>query len=311
MLTVSSDSDKTLSTVSLLSILVLVGTFCFALYQLFFHPLSKVPGPRIASLTSLWHTYHSFIGDEWALLRRLHQKYGTIVRIGPNEVDISDGSALGPVYVEKGGFLKAPMYDNFHVDGFHTIATTTNPEFRAIRAKPVASLFSQSAIRKGSDEINESIDRFVQRLQELKDASDHSPVDLQEPARVLGFDLLASYLFRDGGNSAPLHNVNSANAVITWMDSYLDAGRLFWFSNDLYNIFIERLGKWRSKAKTLGASPAEAVHEYLLNLPSDGNEEGETYQGRLRSFGVPREQVGDVWWAVSSRSPRYPISPKG
>ncbi|KAL8713669.1 MAG: hypothetical protein Q9220_002195 [cf. Caloplaca sp. 1 TL-2023] len=271
------------------SLLVLPSIFLFALYRLFFHPLSKVPGPWIASLTSVWHTYHSFIGDEWTFLRSLHQEYGRIVRIGPNEVDVSDGAALAPVYVEKGGFLKAPMYDNFHVDGFHTISTTTDPEFRAVRAKAVTSLFSPAAIRKGSDAIEQSVARFVHRLRELKDASNGGPVDLLEPARVLGLDLLAFYFFRHG-YPASLQETNGEESAIAWMSLYLDAGQLFRFPSRLYDMLISRLGRLRS-GKDRPASSAKAVHEYLLGLPVDGSEKRDTYQGRLHDIGVPREQI--------------------
>ena len=82
-------------------------------YRAFFDALRGIPGPLICRLTSLWTYYHSYIGDECTRINELHQKYGPVVRIAPNEVSIADGAALAPIYSEKGGFMKAPCYANF------------------------------------------------------------------------------------------------------------------------------------------------------------------------------------------------------
>jgi len=57
-------------------------------YNLFFHPLRKFPGPVMAGATSWWKAYKEVVKQETLaqLLFDLHAKYGDIVRIGPNEV---------------------------------------------------------------------------------------------------------------------------------------------------------------------------------------------------------------------------------
>jgi hypothetical protein len=58
------------------------------LYNGFFHPLAKFPGPRAAGLTAWWKTYIEVVEQESMvhLLVKLHAEYGDIVRTGPNEV---------------------------------------------------------------------------------------------------------------------------------------------------------------------------------------------------------------------------------
>ena len=60
----------------LLLLVVSLGTL--AIRQIFYHPLSKFPGPRLAALTPLYKTYYEvFRGGE--LLRRiqeLHNMHG-------------------------------------------------------------------------------------------------------------------------------------------------------------------------------------------------------------------------------------------
>ena len=49
-----------------------------AVYRLYFHSLSKVPGPRLAALTFWYEVYYDLIQSAqfpWRILR-LHEKYG-------------------------------------------------------------------------------------------------------------------------------------------------------------------------------------------------------------------------------------------
>ena len=285
------------SVILILSLLVLLG-----LYRLFFHPLASIPGPLFAKLTCFWHVYHSYRGDELSLIQDLHRKHGKVVRIGPNTVNIADGAALGPIYVEKGGFMKPTNYHNFYVDGFPTIFSTSDPAYRATRAKAVASLFSVAAVRRESNLIFTCVERFVQRLQQSKARSEGRPVDLQEPARMLGFEMVNSFLFR---HEYP-HMVDGASdkSIIPWLNAFVDASRLFYFSERWFGFCLSKLDRWRPQ-KDLEEKSAASVHEFALNLPavaSDGNEKGDSYQGRLYQHGIPRDQIAaeckDVWFAA-------------
>ena len=47
-----------------------------------FHPLAKYPGPVLAEASKWWAAYLSAIGDQHRCYKRLHDRYGDIVRIG-------------------------------------------------------------------------------------------------------------------------------------------------------------------------------------------------------------------------------------
>ncbi|KAI1615873.1 cytochrome P450 oxidoreductase [Exophiala viscosa] len=159
------------------------------------HPLSHVPGPLIPRLSSLWLTYHAWIGDEATVTDALHKKYGPIVRTGPNSVDIADGAALASIYTEKGGFGKTDFYANFDIDGHKSIFSETDPARRAPRAKAVAALFSTTNLRQGQDVIYKCVDRFVDRLLENKSGDNAGkPVNVLNLTRGLAVDAVSSYL---------------------------------------------------------------------------------------------------------------------
>ncbi|KAJ5624440.1 hypothetical protein N7510_000749, partial [Penicillium lagena] len=63
-----------------------------SVYRLHIHPLSRFPGPRLAAMTGLYEIYFAAWGDGSFdhEIRRLHQEYGPVVRITPDEVHVQE-----------------------------------------------------------------------------------------------------------------------------------------------------------------------------------------------------------------------------
>lgn len=75
-------------------------------WELFFSPLSKIPGPPLAKLTDAWRAVATARGDIDATHRALHRKYGSAVRIGPNCISISDPNLIRIIYATKNPWIK-------------------------------------------------------------------------------------------------------------------------------------------------------------------------------------------------------------
>ena len=58
----------------------------YVVYQWLFSPLAKFPGPFIAKISKLWRAYMTARGQWHRDLVKLHERYGSVVRIGPNEL---------------------------------------------------------------------------------------------------------------------------------------------------------------------------------------------------------------------------------
>jgi len=160
-----------LSPLTLLLTLPVLAFLTHVIYQLFFHPLRFVPGPFLCKFNNLWLFYHSYIGDECSQITRLHSVYGSVVRIGPYEVSISDGAALAPIYTEGGGFMKSACYTNFDIEGHASIFSALDPAYRAIRAKQVVSLFAPAAIRnKAQETLDEVSKRMAEKIKSARDS---------------------------------------------------------------------------------------------------------------------------------------------
>ncbi|KAI0193125.1 cytochrome P450 [Astrocystis sublimbata] len=84
---------------SLAALLYFVG---LVIYRLYFHPLAKFPGPRLAAATGWYETVHDLKGPGGQFmykLRELHEQYGPIVRLSPHEVHISDTTWADKLFV--------------------------------------------------------------------------------------------------------------------------------------------------------------------------------------------------------------------
>ena len=71
--------------------------------------LRQVPGPFIASISSMWRLFFIWKQDLPAVQVRLHERYGGLVRIGPNHISLSDPEDIKVVYGTKSQFTKVGL----------------------------------------------------------------------------------------------------------------------------------------------------------------------------------------------------------
>lgn len=94
---------------ALCALLCLV-TYRFIIQPVFLTPSSKIPAAHwTAPFSSIWILYHRVKQQNTTVVHAAHEKYGTIIRIAPNEISVNciDGG-LRPIYA--GGFDKGDWY---------------------------------------------------------------------------------------------------------------------------------------------------------------------------------------------------------
>ncbi|KAF6829011.1 cytochrome P450 [Colletotrichum musicola] len=102
---------RILSLLAIVASASLVGVvLAIVLYRLFLHPLARVPGPKLAAISNVWHAYHARNGRMLELGKTLHKKYGPAVRVGPNEVWFDSADAFKHIYRAGSGYEKSDFY---------------------------------------------------------------------------------------------------------------------------------------------------------------------------------------------------------
>lgn len=75
---------------------------------------TKVPGPWYTHLTSLVLKYHEFMRNRRMWIHGLHQTYGPVIRLAPNEVSFANLEGMKEIYQSGGsGYDKTEFYDLF------------------------------------------------------------------------------------------------------------------------------------------------------------------------------------------------------
>ncbi|KAL4929122.1 cytochrome P450 [Aspergillus undulatus] len=270
--------------------LLLVAFILRLLYRLYIHPLSLIPGPKLAACTSLWLAYHTYIGNEASVISALHKEYGRILRIGPNDISISDASVIEPIYVSKGGFPKTPVYSKFDIGGHATIFSTLTLPERASRAKAVAPLFSTSSIKAARGKLLAVVDDFVDRLRREKKSAGGKPVNVLQLTRALAIDAVSSYLFHEQyGALKEDENLNAdkkdkpqANymSASPFVDAYVGVGAFFNFAyGQLGELLVYIVDRFTQPAGT--NESFAAMDEYTSRLVNQSVPKSGSYQARL------------------------------
>ncbi|KAK6592778.1 cytochrome p450 [Botrytis cinerea] len=72
-----------------------------AIYRIWFHPLARFPGPRICAITFLYEIGWDYFYEGTYVYRieEMHDRYGAIVRVNPDELSIRDPEYYKTVYV--------------------------------------------------------------------------------------------------------------------------------------------------------------------------------------------------------------------
>lgn len=80
------------------------------IYRFCLDPLRHIPGPTAARFTELWRTRRYALGWWHQDILDLHEKYGPVVRIAPNEISFVDKDALIQVYGHSTGTKKVSRF---------------------------------------------------------------------------------------------------------------------------------------------------------------------------------------------------------
>lgn len=165
------------------------------LYNLLFHPLRKFPGPLLGRASRLYYSYHRSTGQlEWKTLE-LHQKYGSVVRIAPDEckynpslrqvktigqliilspVSFNAGTAWDDIYghttKRRSGkrLQKEPFFYMGAIapNGEKNLGASSNEDHSRIRGV-LSSAFSEKAVYAQEDLLLRHVNFMVERIRSL------------------------------------------------------------------------------------------------------------------------------------------------
>ncbi|CAO2650872.1 Nn.00g091690.m01.CDS01 [Neocucurbitaria sp. VM-36] len=172
-------------------------------------PLRSIPGPLLARFTRLWYLRRVRLGQFHDDNVTLHRKYGSVVRIAPNQYSIDDPEAIRPIYGHGTKFTKSDWYrPSGNPDPrINDLFSAQDTVLHAALRRKVANLYSTSTLIRLEDYVDECISLLIDRFSEI--ARKGEEIDLQFWMQCYAFDVIGymtcgkRFGFLDAGKDEP------------------------------------------------------------------------------------------------------------
>ncbi|KAL4926326.1 cytochrome P450 [Aspergillus undulatus] len=145
-----------------------------SIYRLYFHPLARFPGPRLNAISSLPSISSLLRGRLGFENKQLHDKYGSVVRVSPNELSFSSAQAWEDIYGFKTGGRKNMHKDPIHVGSVDPLPgastlTMADDANHARQRRAMSHSFSEKALKEQEYIIQHYVDIFISKLKGMAD----------------------------------------------------------------------------------------------------------------------------------------------
>ncbi|KAM0715721.1 hypothetical protein Q7P37_009221 [Cladosporium fusiforme] len=169
-------------------------------HRLTLHPLAKYPGPLLARLTDWVATYQTSTGDRHLDQLEYHQKYGSVVRIGPNTLSFNTISAVKEIYTNRqSNTRKAPFYTVLEASagGASSIHAETDRGIHASHRRVMEHAFTDKCLRASESLLVKNVQTFqCVVLQSSKhDKGWSEPFNMSQWSTYLNYDIMGDLVF--------------------------------------------------------------------------------------------------------------------
>lgn len=169
----------------------------FPIYNIYFHPLSKFPGPLSAAATPIPFVYRLVNGRLVDWLQSLHEQYGGIVRIQPGELSFVEPSAWQEIFASRPSLPRPKLRLIQDPNGAPSINTTPKVEDHSRMKKVLSHAFSDRALKEQEYILHGYTNLLIRRFQELVDSAEQgsAEVDMCAWYTFTTFDIIGDLLF--------------------------------------------------------------------------------------------------------------------
>jgi cytochrome P450 len=165
-----------------------------AVYRLYFHPLARFPGPKLAALTKWTEAYYEIVkkGQFTFTIDKWHERYGPIVRVTPFEVHIKDSAFWETL------FVKYPKSDKYEWTSPRfgcpqSVFTTSDSNLHKLRRGALSGLFSRRSVLNFESVVQEKAKDLCDGITKCHDAGD--PVTISDAFAAFSGDVVVQYSF--------------------------------------------------------------------------------------------------------------------
>jgi cytochrome P450 len=147
----------------------------------FFHSLRDFPGPFVSKFSRLPYVWAVTRGQAVYRVKNLHDQYGSVVRVAPNELSYIDDRVWKDAYGHRkngrGDLNKHLGAFNLPGDPNHAILTADHENHGRIR-KIFSNAFSERSLQKQEHLFQKYVDLLCEKLEEKVKANPNEKINM-------------------------------------------------------------------------------------------------------------------------------------
>lgn len=214
-----------------------LAIYCYLIYPLFFNQLNlqRIPGPYHYKFTKFF-IYNKMRKEQGMLhIHELHQKYGPIVQISPNEVSIIDRETVKKIYLNdnypkefiKKNKVQNGFYSQFGNFSNRNLFSTGDTKEHINKRKYLQKIYSKTFVLKHSDFLTSKIQDCVNVLT----ANKGKDINIYSVFGALAMDVVTGFEF----------GFNSSSTFLKTLDF---KGKDLVFKNEIFDSFRDSSSLW-------------------------------------------------------------------
>ncbi|RAL15170.1 cytochrome P450 [Aspergillus homomorphus CBS 101889] len=185
-----------ISSALLIDVLQIIASICARfLYNVYFHPLARFPGPWLYRASSIPIAIAQIRGNFHEVTKAAHDRYGEVVRMAPNELCYISPQAVSDIFTRRNGLYSLPKDENLFnttlmEPGTLTIAKEDeHPRLRHM----LAPAFSTKALQEQETILQRNVDLLIGQMHDR--AARNDTVDLKTWYNFTSFDIVGDFAF--------------------------------------------------------------------------------------------------------------------
>ncbi|EFQ97138.1 hypothetical protein MGYG_00181 [Nannizzia gypsea CBS 118893] len=213
---------------TVLGTVFLLYLISLAVYRLFLHPLAGYPGRKLAALSVWYEFFYDGIqkGRYTFEIQRMHEEYGPIVRISPDELHVNDPGFISELYAGPGKRRDKYPYYSTQFGLRDSVGGTPGHDLHRLRRSALNQFFSKAAIAKLEPMIQRKVEKLAHQFE--RHAETRGPIPLTVAFSCMTTDIVTEYAFAnsydflDSPTFEPnFHEAISAGSLIaTWQKQF-------------------------------------------------------------------------------------------
>ncbi len=195
-----------------------------------------MPGPWYAKFTALGLRANDVAGNRWYYVQALHKKYGSIVRIAPEEVAISDPKVVSKVHALGTEFRKRQQPGTPF-----NIFSISDPKAHRNRQRFYAKAFSDETLKASTEPaVRQLVETAVASVRRDAMVRKDRTADVYKWCMLFGSDVAFQVIYGDSHTNGLMATQKTTDEVI--MGAYLQ--RMNAWAQFCFPVFL--LGRWLS-----------------------------------------------------------------